>query len=160
MVLSDEIAVMSEGRVLQTAPPEMLYARPASRTVAAFFGAPNLVPAKTREVRRSGESALARVEGDGWEGWCTGPATLQPGESVTVVVRPEAVRLGRAARHDAGIVWRGVVRQRVFRGTRTLYAVEVGGARFTVDAPPDSPLAPGAEVTLDVDAAHTWIVRD
>jgi hypothetical protein len=53
-----------------------------------------------------------------------------------------------------------VVRQRFFRGTRTLYAVDVAGARFTVDAAPDSPLAPGAEVALDVDAAHTWIVRD
>src|SRR5690349_2464220 len=63
MVLSDEIAVMHEGRVLQTAAPEALYARPANRTVAAFFGAPNLLAAKTREVRRGADAALARVEG-------------------------------------------------------------------------------------------------
>jgi len=64
------------------------------------------------------------------------------------------------ARPEAGIAWRGVVSQRFFRGTRNLYAVDVGGVRFTVDAPPDHPLAPGAEVALDVDAAHTWVVRD
>jgi iron(III) transport system ATP-binding protein len=160
MVLSDDIAVMHDGRVLQTAAPERLYARPANRTVAAFFGAPNLLSAKTREVRRTGDTALARVEGDGWQGWCTGPAALQPGDSVTVVVRPEVIRLGRPTRADAGLAWRGVVRQRFFRGTRNLYAVDVAGTRFTVDAPPDAPLTVGADVTLDVDAAHTWLVRD
>jgi iron(III) transport system ATP-binding protein len=161
MVLSDEIAVMHEGRVLQTAAPETLYARPASRTVAAFFGAPNLLAAKTREVRRGHDSALARVEGEGWEGWCTGPPELQPGEAVTVIVRPEVIRLGRGAgaRPQAGIAWRGVIRQRFFRGTRNVYAVDVAGARFTVDAAPDAPLAPGTEVALDVDAAHTWAVK-
>jgi ABC-type sugar transport system ATPase subunit len=162
MVLSDEVAVMHEGRVLQTAPPETLYARPANRTVAAFFGAPNLLLAKAREVRRGAETSLVLVEGDAWEGWCLGSRTLQPGEVVTVVIRPEVVRIGRAvaARPEAGIVWRGVVRQRFFRGTRNLYTVDAAGIRLTVDAPPDHPLAPGAEVALDVDAAHTWVVRD
>jgi iron(III) transport system ATP-binding protein len=46
MVLSDEIAVMHEGRVLQMAPPETIYTRPANRTVAAFVGTPNLLEAK------------------------------------------------------------------------------------------------------------------
>jgi len=161
MVLSDEIAVMHEGRVLQTAEPETLYARPASRTVAAFFGAPNLLAAKAREVRRGADAALARMEGDVWEGWCMGPPDLQAGEAVTVVVRPEVIRIGRAAgeRPEAGIAWRGVVRQRFFRGTRSLYTVDAAGVRLTVDAALDHPLAPGAEVGLDVDAAQTWAVR-
>jgi ABC-type sugar transport system ATPase subunit len=50
MVLSDEIAVMQDGRVLQIAPPETLYARPASRAVAAFVGSPN--PAHREGARR------------------------------------------------------------------------------------------------------------
>jgi iron(III) transport system ATP-binding protein len=54
MVLSDEIAVMHEGRVLQVAAPEAIYTRPANRTVAAFVGSPNLLVAKAREVRRHG----------------------------------------------------------------------------------------------------------
>ena len=48
MVLSDEIAVMHEGRILQVAPPETIYTRPVNRTVAAFVGTPNLLPAKVR----------------------------------------------------------------------------------------------------------------
>ena len=157
MVLSDEIAVMHEGRVLQIADPQTVYTRPANRTVAAFVGAPNLLQAKTREVRRGGGLTQVRVEGDGWEGWCAGPEDLTAGEPVTVIVRPEAIQLGE--RPGPGIAWTGLVRQRFFRGARNVYTVEVGPHRFTVDAAPDQALAPGSAVTLSVDAAQTWAVR-
>jgi ABC-type Fe3+/spermidine/putrescine transport system ATPase subunit len=110
MVLSDEVAVMHEGHVLQVAAPETVYTRPANRTVAAFVGAPNLLAAKTREVRPGGGASLARVEGEGWEGWCSGPEDLAPGEPVTVIVRPEVIQLG--GRAGAGIAWTGRVQQR------------------------------------------------
>jgi len=162
MVLSDEIAVMHDGRIVQVAVPETLYARPASRTVAAFFGTPNLLDAKTREVHRGSGASLARVEGDGWDGWCAVPDDVQPGEAITVVVRPEAIRLtrGAAARTAAGMAWSGIVRQRFFRGTRNVYTVEAGAHLFSVDAPPDQPFAPGTPVALAVDAARTWAVRE
>jgi iron(III) transport system ATP-binding protein len=157
MVLSDEIAVMHEGRVLQVAAPETVYTRPANRTVAAFVGAPNLLEAKTREVRREAGATLARVEGDGWDGWCSGPDDLVAGEPVTVIVRPEVIQFGE--RPGPGIAWAGVVQQRFFRGTRNIYMVEAGPHRFSVDAAPDQPVPPGRAVTLGVDAAQTWAVR-
>ena len=157
MVLSDEIAVMHEGRVLQAAAPEIMYARPASRAVAAFFGTPNLLPAKVREVRREGDEILARVDGEGWEGWCAAPANVQAGDAVTVIARPEIIRLG-AERPRTGIVWTGVVRQRIFRGARNVYAIESGALRVIVDAPPDQTVREGTTVTLTVDSAHTWAV--
>jgi iron(III) transport system ATP-binding protein len=157
MVLSDEIAVMHEGHVLQAAVPETIYTRPANRTVAAFVGAPNLLEAKTREIRREAGVTLARVEGDGWEGWCAGPEDLVAGEPVTVIVRPEALQLG--GRPGTGIAWTGVVRQRFFRGARNVYTIEAGPHRFGVDAAPDQVVAPGSEITLSVDAAATWAVR-
>jgi iron(III) transport system ATP-binding protein len=162
MVLSDEIAVMHAGRVLQVATPETVYTRPANRTVATFVGMPNLLPAKTREVRREPGGTLARVEGDGWEGWCSADDGLRPGDAVTVIVRPEVIQLGPVGggRRQPGIGWVGVVQQRFFRGTRNLYTVEVGPLRFNVDAPPDQPFAPGSPVSLAVDAVHTWTVRE
>jgi iron(III) transport system ATP-binding protein len=169
MVLADEIAMMDEGRVLQVAPPQAIYTRPISRAVAAFFGSPNLLPAKAREVRPEGGDALARVEGDGWEGWCGVAADVQPGEALTVIVRPEVIQIGQGGRPAGsraapgmapGIVWTGVVRQRFFRGTRNLYTVDVGPCRLNVDAPPDQPVVPGAEVTLAAEAAHLWAVRE
>jgi len=157
MVLSDEIAVMHEGRVLQAAAPEIMYARPASRAVAAFFGTPNLLPAKVREVRRESGESLAQVDGEGWEGWCAAPANVQAGDAVTVIARPEIIRLG-AERPRTGIVWTGIVRQRIFRGARNVYAIESGALRVIVDAPPDQTVTEGTTVTLTVDSAHTWAV--
>jgi iron(III) transport system ATP-binding protein len=159
MVLSDEVAVMHEGRVLQVAPPETIYTRPVNRTVAAFVGTPNLLDAKAREVRPAPGATLARMEGEGWTGWCSAPDDLQPGEMVTVIVRPEAIQLGRAGGSTPGIAWTGIVRQRFFRGTRHLYTLQVGARTVSVDAPPDQAVAPGATVTLTVDARHTWAVR-
>jgi iron(III) transport system ATP-binding protein len=160
MVLSDEIAVMHEGRVLQVAPPETIYTRPANRTVAAFVGTPNLLEAKARDVRRAPGATLAHVEGEGWAGWCSAPDDLQPGEAITVIVRPEVIQLARVGGAPApGIAWTGVVRQRFFRGTRNLYTLQVGARTVSVEAPPDHAVAPGATVSLQVDAVHTWAVR-
>jgi iron(III) transport system ATP-binding protein len=157
MVLSDEIAVMHEGRLLQLAAPEAIYARPATRTVAAFFGTPNLLPATVCETRRHADTVLARVDGESWEGWCASPAETEPGDAITVVVRPEVVRLG-GAQPAVGVAWSGVVRQRIFRGSRNVYVVECGPLDVTVDAPPDQSFAAGAKVTLSADATHTWAV--
>src|SRR5262245_17996559 len=162
MVLSDEIAVMHEGRVLQSAAPETIYTRPANRRVAAFVGTPNLLEAKVREVRQEAGATVARVEGEGWEGWCSGPDDVRPGEALTVIVRPEAIQLGRAASvpSGCGVRWTGTVRRRCFRGARSRYTVDVGRYRLSVDAPPDRSFPPGGEVALVVDAAHTWAVRE
>jgi iron(III) transport system ATP-binding protein len=159
MVLSDEIAVMHEGRLLQLAGPETIYARPATRTVAAFFGTPNLLSAKVREVRREAGAVLARVDGEGWDGWCAAPAEIQPGDAVTVIVRPEVIRFD-VEKPSPGITWTGTVRQRIFRGSRNVYVVECGALGVTVEAPPDQSCASGAKVTLSVDAPHIWVVRD
>jgi iron(III) transport system ATP-binding protein len=160
MVLSDEVAVMHEGRVLQVAPPEMIYTRPSNRTVAAFVGTPNLLEAKAREVRSAPGATLVRVEGEDWSGWCAAPDDLQPGEMLIVIVRPEAIQMGRTMPGATpGIAWTGVVRQRFFRGTRNLYTLQVGARTVSVDAPPDQAVAPGATVALTVEAIYTWAVR-
>ena len=159
MVLSDQIAVMHDGRLLQIDAPEAIYARPATRTVAAFFGAPNLLRATVRETRRDGGGTLARVEGDGWAGWTGAPAGVRAGDEVTVVVRPEVVRIG-GDEHGPGVLWKGTVRQRIFRGARSLYVVEAGSLRLTVDAPPDQAAAEGAGVTVSADAEHLWALPE
>lgn len=43
--MADQVAVMTRGRVLQVAPPELIYAEPATPYVATFVGVANLVPA-------------------------------------------------------------------------------------------------------------------
>ena len=61
LALSDQIAVMSGGRLQQYGTPLEVYAHPANRMVADFMGLVNLVPGKVREVA----NGSGKVELDG-----------------------------------------------------------------------------------------------
>jgi len=161
MVLSDLIAVMDAGRLQQVAAPERIYLRPATRSVAAFFGMPNLLDAKVRDVRPAdADSVVAHVEGHGWEGWVSAPRDIDAGDVVTVLVRAEAVQVSRARLAGGdGIGWSGTVRQTFFRGSRRMLTVQVGERVLNVDAPFDAVAAPGEAVWLRVDAARAWVLR-
>ena len=87
MALSDRVVVMDRGRALQIGSPQAIYQRPASRQVAAFFGAPNLLDAKVTacEARGAGEFRLTVAAAD-WSGACDAARSL----------------FSRRARHRAG----------------------------------------------------------
>ncbi len=161
MVLADTIAVLHEGRLVQLGPPEEVYHRPASRTVAAFFGAPNLLAGRVTDVRRENVKTLARIDGAGWEGWCLSPSDVRAGEEVTAVVRPEAIEMSREPRSSSStdIVWSGRIHECFFRGSRRFFAVAVGESLFHVDGPPDRKFSEGESVSLSVSSENTWVVR-
>jgi iron(III) transport system ATP-binding protein len=91
--LADEVAVMIRGTVVQTAPPEDLYRRPATREVASFVGEANFLPGSARNghVR----CALGEIPSAG----------VYEGE-VETVLRPEALRLSRQRDGEATVVGR------------------------------------------------------
>jgi len=85
MTMSDRVAVMFDGRLVQVGPPHLLYDRPATRRVAEFIGSPriNLLDASVR----SNSSAMS--------GTCEFQihCDLAPGTAVTLGIRPEALHL-------------------------------------------------------------------
>ena len=84
LTMSDRMAVMLDGRILQIGPPEEIYANPQSVEVAKFVGSPpiNLLPA---EVAASGSVSLF--------GTPIGTVTTRPG-TVLAGFRPETISLG------------------------------------------------------------------
>src|SRR5881396_2914608 len=83
--LSDRVAVMRDGVILQTAPPRELYERPRSRFVADFVGVNNFVPGVCRDVAADGatiDTALGVVRGVAADG-------VTPGGRCLLAVRPE-----------------------------------------------------------------------
>jgi iron(III) transport system ATP-binding protein len=79
--MADQVAVLSEGRVVQVAPPEELYRQPADAEVAAFVGDAVLLPATVRGGRADSVLGALPVAGAPDDG----PAT--------VLVRPEQIVL-------------------------------------------------------------------
>jgi iron(III) transport system ATP-binding protein len=90
MALSDRIAVMHLGELMQLGPPRAVYTRPANRTVADFMGLVNLIPA--RVVRAAGGQRVVVIGLDHRIS-----IELPPGigehQTVQLAIRPESVRI-------------------------------------------------------------------
>jgi len=118
MAVSDRIAVMNQGRIVQEGTAEDLYHRPASEFVARFIGRVNLVPARVLAV--SGDALDVEVAGVRLRLTGTRP-DLVVGSPVQLVIRPEALQLERG---DDGP--RADVVSRTFLGEKLDYEVRVG----------------------------------
>jgi iron(III) transport system ATP-binding protein len=90
MAVSDRIAVMSQGRVVQEGTAQDLYRRPANEFVATFVGRVNLLPG--RVVSLSGGVATVELLGTTVRVRDV-PAGIGAGDAVRVVARPEAIEV-------------------------------------------------------------------
>ncbi len=147
LALSDAVAVMRDGQIDQIGRPADVYERPASRFVADFIGAANLLRGSVVE-RRNGTIA---VQTDAGTLLATAPTSPQSANRVLVVVRPENVEIGPEDNPEHGEpAWRGVVAQRAFLGDRIDYVVRVGSVDVRVRTDARRPLDPGSRVSLRV----------
>ncbi|MET7682352.1 ABC transporter ATP-binding protein [Streptomyces sp. NPDC005423] len=89
--LADRLVVLREGRVSQIGTPAELYEHPADAHVAAFMGYRNLLP--LRVVSADADGALAEGRGIRLRGTPVGELDPHAGQSVTVAVRPEDLRI-------------------------------------------------------------------
>jgi iron(III) transport system ATP-binding protein len=130
LALSDEIALMHDGRIVQQGTPAEIYHRPAAEYVADFIGSTNLL----RGVLVSGspgEVCDVEIAGSVCRGLLNEPAAR--GDVVSLAVRPEAIALGTGGEHAEGEnLLSGIVRGRVFLGENTEFLVEVGGLEVRV----------------------------
>ena len=125
LAISDTIAVMDRGQVLQTGRPWELYRAPRSRFVAEFLGGMNIVPG--RVVAPAPGEGPATVETGFGMRWAVGDASgfAAPG-AVWLGIRPESLRLDPPA--GAGDGWnevRGTVTEVAYLGAVARYQVEV-----------------------------------
>src|SRR5262249_32291716 len=126
--MSDRVAVMEKGRVLQVADPKTLYEKPVSRAVADFIGTMNFFAGQVVSI--SGAKALVETAAFGrMEASLNGADAFSPGARVLVAIRPEKLVLSRE-QTIAGSV-RGHVLAASYLGDRSQIQVRIQEA----DAP-------------------------
>ena len=136
LAISDRLALMNEGRVVQTGAPDHVYRNPATSWVAEFLGDADFFDAHAKKGR------IATPFG-------TYPTTRSG--PVKVMVRPEAVTVFPHAQGTA------VVIHREFFGHDQLLSVKLPG-KVTLRARcwPQPALAPGDRVAVSVDGIHIF----
>jgi iron(III) transport system ATP-binding protein len=91
LALSDRIAVMSGGRMIQVGSPTEIYETPATAEVAAFVGRCNFLQASITEATATGAVVALAANGQTLTVESTTPGRV--GQTVTVAIRPESLRI-------------------------------------------------------------------
>ena len=127
--IADRIALLKNGRLLQSGTPEDLYHAPASREVAAFIGRGSIVAALDK-----GSVATVTIGGVARDLAVTRAQGAQsPSPNAFVVLRPDALEL---ARGSSVLAWRGRITNRRFAGGLIVYRVELAdGVTVDVESP-------------------------
>jgi len=161
LTMSDRIAVMAEGRILQLGSPAEIYNHPAERFVADFIGDTNFLDAEV--TARNGRTVMVRLPG-GAVRKASLPEGLAPaaGERVTIVIRPEHASL--APDRDGEGDLEGTVENTVFFGTDTHILLRLpGDTPFTLrrqnTGTATSPPEPGRTARIRVAEGGIQVLR-
>ena len=155
--LSDRVAVMKDGRVLQVGAPKELYERPRTRFVADFVGTNNLVPGRVSE--RVGAELVVDTAVGRLRAVASGPV----GDRCVLAIRPENVAIGEAAGNGGNVV-RGRVSFVAYLGSALRYDIEAGQGQLLKadirDPWHHEPLPIGREIVVSFPASVTLAVAD
>ncbi len=151
--ISDRIAVMERGSIVQVGTPQEVYRRPGSSFVVEFLGSANRLPAAS-VTRQDGmlEAATAsgirvRVKDDGREGDAFNIYVRS--EDVQLSPTPTATHAGRPGR----------ITLVTFLGSVSRYVVDLDGVQVVADCPPDGlQLGAGDEAWLDIAAERCYVL--
>jgi len=162
LALSDRVAVLNQGRVVQLGTPDQLYRQPQTEFVARFVGESNVLAAQVLgrhsdevvELRTLGGLVLSAHHGAGPRA-----AAWLEGQQVQVLLRPERLALVSAQTPGA---WSARVEASVFLGELLrLDVVLSSGERLqvrTLDVQGVQRPAPGDEVHLAFGAHDAWVL--
>ena len=159
--MSDRIAVMNAGRIVQMGAPRDIYFRPANAFVAGFVGATNLLRGTAAAATAAGSVSAVNLP-DGQVLHCLFPAAAAGADRIAVSIRPECLALTPADAPDVPGSNRldGVVATTGFLGNMNRYGIRVGEAVMHANTGPDTLFAAGTPVGLHVPHASSIAIPD
>jgi spermidine/putrescine transport system ATP-binding protein len=142
--MSDTIAIMRDGKIVQFGTPQLLYDAPVNRYVADFVGESNFLTGNVTATQANGAS-VALSDGLVLKArWSAAGDHLSAGEDCVIAVRPEVIGLwpiGRAPA-DLDVRRQGRVRNRIYLGDHTEFSLHVPElGELMVRLPKSDPLA-------------------
>ena len=154
LALSDTIAVMKEGRIIETGDPKKIYFNAESRFVADFIGRANLVPANVIEQTESNtivQSSLGKLKCKKTDFPCN--------EEVTLCLRPEFIHPRKgAAEKTTGNIIPGKIETLVFVGDAYETEIRCADMLLLARLEPDTDLESGDNVFFEINPDQCLLV--
>ncbi|WP_176084835.1 ABC transporter ATP-binding protein [Martelella sp. HB161492] len=154
LAMSDRIAVMNAGKILQTGTPAEIYDAPADRFVADFIGESNFLDATV--ISTNGHQAMLRIKGGGLVSLSVFGG-VQPGNRLTLAIRPEHVVLRSDPTEGS---WPGTVKDVTYFGAGSNVTVGLDGGTVITARLTGRPPENGVPVFVGLPADHLRHVQD
>jgi len=152
--LSDIVAVMNKGRIIETGTPRNIYFNSDHRFVADFIGRTNLVEATIT----SQEGSVTTVDCAIGNVICRKQTDMKPGDKVTLCLRPEFIRLKRGDATQAQNVFNGQIQSLVFIGEAFEGEITINDTQLFIKTEPDSDIKVRDTANFTVDPDHCLLV--
>jgi iron(III) transport system ATP-binding protein len=149
LTMSDVVAVMDQGRVVQEGTPIEIYQAPKERFVANFIGLTNFVAGKVKVLPGDGQK-FGVVETSTGALKCVLPDDVGLQDAVIVVVRPEDINLITQPRADQNNVLHCRVEAVVFMGEALECQAVAGAQKLRTKLHPSSAVRQGETVALEL----------
>jgi len=147
LVLSDRIAVLNEGRLVQLGVPEEIYQRPANRFVAGFIGISSFIEASVIAVSPKG--VILKTD-DGLQLHALWTNSLAEGQPVTVAVRPEHIDVIESKPIDSLNAFQVEVVRAAYLGNSIDCRFRVGKWELRTQLPPGKLLTRGEKFWIRI----------
>jgi len=154
LALSDFVAVMNSGRIIETGTPRDIYFNSAHRFVADFIGRTNLIDA----VVTSQEDSVTIVDCAIGTMNCHKQPEMNIGDRVTLCLRPEFIRLKKGDAASARNVFNGKIESLVFIGEAFEGEISIKDSRLFIKTAPDSAIRVGDRTNFTVDPEYCLLV--
>ena len=159
MTVSDRIAVMNHGKLVQVATPGDIYEQPNSAYVADFIGNINIFEG-TVEAASAGEMKIKGADPAG-DFLAASEAPVSAGQSVKLAVRPEKMRISiEPPPEDAKNVIQGEVWDLAYMGDWTVVHVKLDGSEKVIRVSRANMTRTEAKPIAWDDRVHVWFAPD
>lgn len=154
LALSDRIAIMRAGRIVEEGDPRKIYFRSDDRFVADFIGRANLIRGTVRTLEPPYavlETGIGPIVG-------LNSRTFSPGQEAVLCVRPEFIRLSETGSPGGRNCFRGTVETLVFLGEASEGEIRIGDTRVITTISPTVDLAEGDPLQISFDPDHCFLL--
>lgn len=149
--MSDQIAIMKNGKIVEIGSPQDIYLRPKSDFAANFIGLMNVIPGKRMDTVSRNGIVLQVPFG---ELHCPLNENAAAGQELVVMVRPENVKVLPTAPFEKKNIWPGRLIDRTFIGESIDCRIAVEGFTLRARIDPHGELKEGHQVFVHIDPSR------